>query len=124
MWALGKIHQRLNNDSAALSWFSEANRIESDNADILREATLCAMRLGNEGTAVKLAASAVELKPYDPGLVSNFALALLLAGRTDEASEKAADAVRANPDGKAARAVQKLIEDVVAGRKPRPRIIT
>src|SRR2546427_11218631 len=52
MWALGKIHQRLNDDSTALGWFSEAHKVEPDNPDILREAALCAMKLGNGRVAV------------------------------------------------------------------------
>src|SRR5258708_2898687 len=44
MWALGKIYQRLNDHSSALTWFSKAHKVDANNAAILREATISAMR--------------------------------------------------------------------------------
>src|SRR5258708_6285362 len=55
MWALGKIYQRLDEHSIALNWFQKAHVIEPDNADILREATLCALKLGRAEAAVEFA---------------------------------------------------------------------
>jgi tetratricopeptide (TPR) repeat protein len=123
MWALGKIYQRLSDGSSAFNWFAQAQKTVPDNADVLREATLCAMTLGNGGAAVALATSAVSLNPNDPGLISNLALALLLDGQVKEASEQIAIAVRANPDERIARSVQQLIEDVKLGKVPPPRTL-
>jgi Flp pilus assembly protein TadD len=123
MWALGKIYQRLDEYSTAMDWFSKANELEPSNPDILREGALCAMKIGKGIIAVQMAASAVELKPGDPGLVSNLALALLIDNRIDEARRMAREAVQAHPEGKIAKAVEQLIEDVHAGRRPRPKTV-
>src|SRR6476469_6827247 len=37
MWALGKIYQRLNDDTAALQWFTKAHEINGTNPDVARE---------------------------------------------------------------------------------------
>jgi len=123
MWALGKIYQRLNDHSSALTWFSKAHKVDANNAAILREATISAMRLGNGVAAVEMALSAVKLEPHDVGLVSNLALALLIDGKTEEAREMVANAVRGNRDDRVARAVQQLIDDVIGGKTPRPRTL-
>jgi Flp pilus assembly protein TadD len=123
MWALGKICQRLSDDSSAFNWFAQAHKIVPDNSDVLREATLCAMTLGNGGAAVELATSAVRLNPNDPGLISNLALALLLDGQVEEAGEQIRKVVRANQNERIARSVQQLIEDVKLGKVPPPRTL-
>jgi tetratricopeptide (TPR) repeat protein len=122
MWALGKIYQRLDDHSTALSWFRRAHTIEPANADILREASLCAMSLGDE-SAVELAATAAKLKPTDIGLISNLALALLLSGKTESAREQAIRAVEHDPSGKIAGAVLQLIDDVISGKIERPKTL-
>jgi Flp pilus assembly protein TadD len=120
MWGLGKIYQRMNDDSRALEWFIKAHQIQRMNADVVREAALCAMNLGRSKEAVEFATAAVQLKSDDPGLVANLALALLLDHRTTEAKQTAVEAVEANGDDGVSKNVLQYVNDVISGRKPFP----
>lgn len=123
MWALGKIHQRLDEYSTAMDWLLKAHELEPSNPDILREGALCAMKIGEGTIAVQMAVSAVKLKPGDAGLLSNLALALLIDNRIDEARQTAKEAVQAHPEGRIANAVEQLIDDVHAGKRPCPKTL-
>jgi len=120
MWGLGKIYQRMEDDSRALEWFIKAHQIQRTNADVVREAALCAMNLGRSKEAVEFATAAVQLKSDDPGLVANLALALLLDHRTVEAKQAAIEAVKASGDDGISKNVLQYVNDVILGRKPFP----
>jgi Flp pilus assembly protein TadD len=85
MWLVGKAYQRLGNYSAALKSFVDAHEVNPSQPDVLREASICAMSLGRSDEAVAHARRALESQPTNGGLRANLALALLLAGRLDEA---------------------------------------
>lgn len=121
MWLVGKIHQRMGDDAAALEWFTMSHRIKRTNPDVAREAALCAMNLGRAKQAVEFAAAASELKPEDAGLVANLALAFLLDNRPQEAREKAEEAVNADAEDVVSRNVLRLIDQIIAGRRPYPK---
>jgi tetratricopeptide (TPR) repeat protein len=121
MWALGKIYQRMNNDTTALEWFSKAYQINGTNPDVAGEAALCAMNLGKSKEALQFATVANALKPRDAGLRSNLALALLLDHQPDEAKARAEEAVRASPEETVSKHVLRFIDDVIAGRRPYPK---
>jgi tetratricopeptide (TPR) repeat protein len=123
MWGLGKIYQRLNDDSTALQWFIKAHQIEPTNADVVREAALCALNLGRSKEAVEFASAAIQLKPDDPGLVANLALALLLDHRVDEAKQRAQEAVIGSGNDAISRNVLQLVDDVISGRKSYPKTL-
>src|SRR5580704_2513018 len=97
MWLVGKLHQRLGDNVAALKWFNEARRIKPDHPDILREAGMAALGIGAKEEALKLCFAAVRLAPDDLGLQSNLALAYLLAGDDEHAEECARVAVAGAP---------------------------
>ena len=123
MWALGKIYDRFGEDSTAFDWFVKAHRIEPNNPDVAREAALSALNIGKNKEAVELTEAAIRLKPEDFGLVSNLALALLFEGRLDDAREKAKDAVEANPNDKISKDVLTLIEQVISGKRTKPKSV-
>jgi Flp pilus assembly protein TadD len=120
MWGLGKIYQRMTDDLTALEWFIKAYQIERTNADVAREAALCAMNLGRSKEAVEFASAAIQLKPDDPGLVANLALALLLDHRAEEAKQMAIKAVEDSGNDGVSKNVLRYINDVISGRKPFP----
>jgi tetratricopeptide (TPR) repeat protein len=121
MWALGKIHQRLDENVQALSWFLRAADIQPDNPDITREASIAAMALGNGQQAVELSATALRTTPDDSGLLANHALALMLAGKLDDAVAFAMRAVLRSPGDRASRRVQALVGEVASGRRAQPK---
>lgn len=120
MWALGKLHQRLGDSSAALKWFTKAHRIKPDQPDVLREAGLAALDVGAKEEALRLCFAAVRLAPDDLGLQGNLALAYLLAGDDAHAEECARVAASRAPQDATSRAVLALILDVRQGKKQRP----
>ncbi len=120
MWALGKLHQRLGDNSAALRWFTTAHQIKPDQPDVLREAGLAALSVGAKDEALRLCFAAVRLAPDDLGLQSNLALAYMLGGDDEHAEECARVAVSRVPEDTASRAVLTLVQDVRQGKKQRP----
>jgi hypothetical protein len=60
MWALGRIEQRRGNPAAALAWFEKAHRIQPDQPDVAREASLAALDIGLSEKAVALFSQSVQ----------------------------------------------------------------
>lgn len=120
MWALGKLHQRLGDNAAALKWFTEAARIKPDQRDILREAGIAALNIGAKEEALRLCFAAVQLAPDDLGLQSNLALAYLIAGDDAHAEECARVAASRAPQDTTSRTVLGLVQDVRQGKRQRP----
>ena len=123
LWALGKIHQTLGDPATALDCFSRAHALNPSHADIAREAGAVAMDMGNAEEALRYCRIALELKPQDPGLLANLALAQLIGGRIQEASDSASEAVSLDPSDVVSKGVLKLIQDVAAGRRAQPRTL-
>src|ERR1051325_7849825 len=117
MWALGKIYQRLNDYTTALQWFTRAYEINSTHPDVAREASLCAMSAGDANAAMKFTTGAMTLKPDDPGLVANHALALLLNHQPEAAKTNAEKAVTAAPNDAVSKSALRFIDDVIAHRR-------
>jgi tetratricopeptide (TPR) repeat protein len=120
MWGVGKAHQALGNHRTALGWFERALRIEQDNPDVYREATIESLSTGEAEKALNYATKARELKPEDAGLQSNRALALLLNKRGEEALTAIQEVRTKKPDDQVSKNVFALISDVVSGKKPYP----
>jgi Flp pilus assembly protein TadD len=85
MWFIGKVHQRFREDKDALEWFKQSYDVNPSQTDIAREASLCAMQIGNHDMAIVFAHRAIQVDPTNPGLGANLALAYLLAGRIRDA---------------------------------------
>jgi Flp pilus assembly protein TadD len=121
MYMLGKIHQRLGNQTEALKWFSRACEINADQPDVAREAALSAIDTGDGKTAVTYCEAAIRLSPEEFGLISNLALAHLIAGDLTQAQACAEDAVRKAPDDKTSKRVRAIINEVADGKRRPPK---
>ena len=87
MWFIGKISQRLQDNESALTWFERACKVNDTQPDVVREASIAAMELGLHEKALLFARRAEQLRPSDRGLTENLAIALVLAGRCNEAKD-------------------------------------
>jgi tetratricopeptide (TPR) repeat protein len=123
MWAAGKAEQARGNHREALQWFEQAAQLETANADVWREAALAAGALGEPTKAVKYAVTALNLKPDDAGLHANAGLAFMLAGDDARAAQMVSRACELDPTDSVNRSVARLVEDVRAGVRDRPRSI-
>ena len=68
----------------------------------------------------KFKQKAREIKPDDPGLRSNLALALLLNKQGEEAMKEIKEACRQSPQDPVNKTVLSFIEDIVTGKKNYP----
>jgi hypothetical protein len=64
--------------------------------------------------------AAVRIKPEDPGLLANLALAYCLSGRDEEARDAATQAVLRRPQDGISQAVERFVSEVSAGARRRP----
>jgi tetratricopeptide (TPR) repeat protein len=119
MWFAGKIYQRLGEYSIAFQWFIRALEINPLQADVEREASLCAMSLGFSDDSISHASSALKLQPSDPGLHSNLAFAYLLAGKLTQAKLVIDKAIAIDPKDAISCTVARMIDHFVTmGRVP------
>lgn len=120
MWIMGKVYHRLDDREKSLHWFREAYQINPKQPDVAREAGIAALDLGEGSLGLKFCIAAVELKPNDPGLIANLALAYLISGDVKKAQESARYAVTCHPDDITSRNVLKLVEAVHSGARRIP----
>jgi tetratricopeptide (TPR) repeat protein len=122
-WFLGKVELRLGDREAALAAFRRAHAIQPDQPDGCRELCHAYLELDRAVDALPIARRALDLRPADAGLRSNVALVLLLAGDVEQARQEVSAALAADPEDQVTRGLARMIEDVVAGRRARPRSI-
>ncbi len=120
LWFLGMASRVAGYRDEAYDAFRRAFAIKPDQVDVGRELVLQCCINGHGAEAVQVSSRVLALKPEDGGLLSNHALALLLAGEVGRARFFASKAEIAAPDNLAARGVAQVIEDVIAGKMPRP----
>ncbi|MCB1606273.1 MAG: tetratricopeptide repeat protein [Xanthomonadales bacterium] len=123
MWALGKIYQRLGQHRIALVWFRRAFELNADQPDVAREAGLSALDCGEVQLAVDLCTTAKILRPEDPGLRANLALAYMMSGDDTSAIECAQRAVAMCPEDEVSKSVLRLVNAVANGSRNRPRAL-
>ncbi len=122
-WVIGKAYQALDRPSDACDSFARSFEIQKENADVAREYMLSCLQLGRFERAVVVAEHAVSLEPDEPGLIANVALALLLAGRTDDALKKTEESLGFNPTDPITQALNKRIHEILDGSRPQPKSI-
>jgi len=120
MWLLGKVYQRLSDNERALEWFARAHRVNPDQPDVAREASIAAMDVSRPTDAIAFCERALQVKPDDPGLRANLALALLFSDRASEAHTVAAEALRRDPRDEITALIVRVIEEVLAGKRSCP----
>ena len=94
MWFLGKVYQRFNDPERSFDWFWRAHRVNPEQPDVAREASIAAMESGRPEQAVVFCQCAIEAQPDDPGLNANLALALLFCEKPTEARSAISEAIR------------------------------
>jgi tetratricopeptide (TPR) repeat protein len=121
LWLAGKALQALGDNEGAARELARAFAIKPDHADVGREYVSVLLDLGRAAEAVPIADAACAARPSDAGLVANLALALLLAGKPDEAAGAVERALVMDPNDKITAEVARLINEVRQGRRPAPR---
>src|SRR6185295_5395605 len=115
LWFLGMASRVAGYKGDAYDALRRAYAIKPDHVDVGRELVLQCCINGRGAEAVQVSGRVLALKPEDGGLLSNHALALLLAGEVGRARFFASKAEIAAPDNVGARGVAQVIEDVIAG---------
>lgn len=118
---LGKTVQRLGDERAAFDWFVKAWDQTPNSVDVAREAALSAMNLGLARHAIEYCEEALKLKPNEPGLICNFALALIHDGKPTEALAKAKLAIDGNPKDIVSLNVMRLAQHLAQTNSACPR---
>jgi tetratricopeptide (TPR) repeat protein len=118
---LGKVAFRLGDLDAALEALLHAHEIDPEDPDGCRELGWVYLELERANDALPIIRHAVELRPDDAGLHGNLALVLLLTGNVGDARSEAATALTKDPNDTINQGLVKLIDDIVAGRRQRPR---
>jgi len=120
LWVLGRACRVAGYRGEAYDAFRRAFAAKPDHPDVGRELVLQCCINGRAEEAVQVSRRVLALRPDDAALLTNHALAQLLAGDVGGARFSAAKALVAAPDNSWAHAIAQLIEDVIAGRVPRP----
>lgn len=120
-WMMGMACRAAGYKDQAYEALSRAWAINPAHVDVGRELVLQCCINGRGAEAVQVSSKVLALKPEDAGLLSNHALALLLAGEIGRARFFAAKATSAAPENRAANGVAQVIEDVIAGKMPPPK---
>ncbi len=119
-WTIGKAHQVLGDSESACEAFGKSYGLHKGNQDVAREYMFECLNLGQAEKGIAAARHAVSLKPDDAGSIANLALALLIGGKLDEATETVTKAMAIAPDDEISHNLKVMIADVESGRRPQP----
>ena len=120
-WMIGKAHQALGDERGAYEAFKRSGAIHPYQPDVAREECVALLNLERTAEGVAVARRAVKYNPEDPGLLANLALAQLLNGDLATAETNATKAQAAAPDDAVTKNLVKVIADVRAGKRTRPK---
>jgi tetratricopeptide (TPR) repeat protein len=119
-WVMGKAYQALGDSQNACESFKASWDIHKANADVAREYMFECLNLGRGAEGVTLAEQALTLEPNEPGLIANYALALLIDGKVDAAEKEVQRALQLDGTDKVTKDLQKIIGEVKSGKRPCP----
>lgn len=119
-WFLGMARRSLGDDAGALTAFEHAYRTNPTHADVARELAAQYLAAGDGARAVTVCERNCSLHPANAGLRANLALACVIADDVPRARTEVARALALDGDDRISRALATLIDDVLAGRQPRP----
>ena len=120
-WIKGKGYQVLGNPEAANTEFKAAFDIQKENPDVAREYASTCLDLGKAAEAIRATNHAIKLTPDDAGLYANLALAYLIDGKNTPAKEAVDRSLKMSPDDQISRAVLKIVDEVISGKRPQPK---
>lgn len=119
-WVMGKAYQALGDNQNAYESFKASWGIHKENADVAREYMFECLNLGKGAEGVTLAEQALNLEPNEPGLIANYALALLIDGQFEAAEKQVQRSLQIDNTDKVTKDLQKIIGEVKSGQRPRP----
>lgn len=119
-WLLGMARRSAGDPEGAYEAFRVAYRAGPNESAVMREYSGQCLALGLGSEAVTLARRNCAAHPDDAGLRSNLALALMVADDMPAAAEECAKARAMEPDDPVTAALDRMIDDVIAGRRDRP----
>jgi tetratricopeptide (TPR) repeat protein len=123
-WARGKAQQLLGDHEAAYESFHRSYKIdEGKNPDAGVQLLLECLETGRGGEAVQVAENINKAQPDNAGMLANLALAYLINGQIDDAERAVSTAEAIDPEDSAITSAKKRVDDVRAGRLPRPQHI-
>jgi len=119
-WALGKVHERLDEAGEAEQCFASALATAPADvrAEVARDAGRTAAQAGDVPATIHFYESAARADPDDAGITANLAIAHLRAGHVGTAGNLVRDGLRRFPDDPGLRRVLGRVED--AERKSGP----
>jgi cytochrome c-type biogenesis protein CcmH/NrfG len=120
-WTMGKAYQALDEHELACDAFQCAYDLQRDNPDVAREYMNECLDVGKPAEAIEAAKHALTLKPDDPGLQANLALACLFNGQFNEALMNIEVSIAHAPDDEISKRVKQRIIDVREGRRRQPK---
>lgn len=120
LWLIGMAYRALGDAQASHANLRGSFELNPSQPDVAREYVAACLALGEGEEAARAALQICRAHPEDAGLRANLGLALLVAGRVEEALEAAREALGLSPDDRITQNLCGLIEDVRAGRRPRP----
>lgn len=120
LWGIGIAYKCLHELEAAYTAFQRTYALERENPNVGRELAGICIALGKGEEAVRISREVMDRNPNDAGLASNHALALLIAGRVNEAEAAVEHAMSLEPEDPITRNLAKAINSVRANRMARP----
>lgn len=118
-WFLGMARRAAADPTGAFEAFERAYRLHPEHPDVSREFGAQCLALGRGAQAVTVSERNCTLHPRDAGLRSNLALACVVAGDMTRAKLEIARALEMEPGDEISRALAKMIDEVIAGKRPR-----
>jgi len=119
-WAIGIANKCLRDLTASYTAFQKAYVLEKDDPNVGRELSGICMALGKPEEAVRISREVVDRNPQDAGLISNHALAQLIAGNIHEAEIAVESALRLEPEDQITKSLAKFVAKVRTNQAPKP----
>jgi tetratricopeptide (TPR) repeat protein len=115
-WTLGMARRSVGDYEHSYRALRQAYALEPANETVAREHTGACMMTHRDEEAIAVARDAVARAPDNAALISNLALAYLLAGRFDEATAPIAAARRIDQDDAITARLAMVIDNLALGR--------
>jgi hypothetical protein len=118
-WFLGMARRAASDPTGAFEAFERAYAVNPAEEIVSREFGGQCLALGRGDQAVAACEQNCSLHPKDAGLRANLALACVVAGDMTRAKAEVTRALEMDPDDKVTRVLAGMIDDVIAGKRPR-----
>lgn len=118
-WFIGIARRCVGLHVRAVEAFERAYVANPTDAEVARALGSQCLRLGRGERAVELSEETCKLHPRDAGLRANLALSCVIAGDMRRAKVEVARALEMDPEDEITRALAVMIDEVIAGRRPR-----